>query len=206
MRIALSPGSDLASPVSRVLLADERVEALGVPHPSANEPKTVPLTGFTADAVVSFDPDHPYVTAAIEASTPVVSIDGSAATLRGGLMVLALAIANQFEPDTVSLVAWTEPGAPVRTGRTVSFPQPLGAALGAEAEAGIRVPVSGSWAGALVERTDGSSISVVDDRRFLTSICVAARTVTVASGDLTLGSRLLEEASRAGAEFAAATR
>jgi hypothetical protein len=64
--------------------------------------------------------------------------------------------------------AWTVVGRPLRSGRSWSFPPPLGVVLADDG----RAPVEGDLAGA---GAFGQSIlAVVDDRRFFEAICIAA--------------------------------
>jgi len=208
VRIGLSPGDELATRVSRVLLADPRIEALGVPRPLASEPRTVALTGFTADVVIAFDVAHPYVTAALERSTPVVTLAGGVTTLRGDLKSLANALATRLEPRA-TLVAWTEDGEDLKSGVSVSFPQPLGLAYGTESPAGLAVPTTGQWGGVLARSSDGNgqstTIAAVDDREYLTAISMAACAISAILGEDEPGPVFLKEAQAAGVEFASTT-
>ncbi len=196
----------MATRVSRVLLADARIERLGVPRPLASETRTVPLTGFTADAVIAFDLEHPYVTAALEAGTPVVTEDAHSTTLCGNLGSVAESLASQFDPQNQELVAWTIHGSDQRSGEPVGFPQPLGRVHGSETPAGVEVPTERLWGGVLVRGVgvDGQkrTIAAVDHRLFLTAISLVARAVSVVQGEKVPGAGLIKEARSAGVEFA----
>jgi len=207
VKVGLSPGDQLAVRVGRVLLADRRLDKLGVPRPQTAEPRTVPLTGFTADVVIAFDLGHPYVTAALEADTPVITVDGGTTTLRGGMGALASSLASQMDGDNIELVAWTAPGSELRTGVAIDFPEPLGRVHGSETPTGVVVPNNGPWAGVLVRATDRDhllrTVAAVDDRLFLTSISLVARAISVFEGEESPGPQFLKEAQAAGVEFAA---
>lgn len=207
MKVGLSPGDELATRVGRVLLADRRLEQLGVPRPQTSEPRTVPLTGFTADVVIAFDLGHPYVTAALEVGTPVVTVEGEATTESGGLSTMAASLASQMNGDDIELVAWTASGSELREGVVVDFPEPLGRVHGSETPTGVVVPNDGQWAGVLVQATDGDgrqrTIAAVDDVLFMTSISLVARAISFLEGEESPGPRFLEEAQAAGIEFAA---
>lgn len=206
MRIGLSPGGDLARRVGLVLLADARITELGVSQPTSDEPRTVPLTGFTADAVIAVEPGHPYATAAQEAGTPIFTPQRRGTSLTGGLEDLARALAaSAANDDQVDLVAWTAHGQALREGTAIPFPQPLGTVTGAPADGGLEAPVTGPWAGVFVSLSTTSGekrIAVVDDARFLRAVALAARALAYLGGESELGSLYIDEARAAGVEFA----
>ncbi len=200
----MPPGGDLLHRVARVLLADERVVSLGVPRPSSSEPRTSPLAGFTADVVIAVGNDHPYVRAAVDSGTPVVTPDGEAQAVRGDLKVMAYALADRLPNDEATL-AWTVRGDTLGDGETVQFPEPLGRQHGRSNNGGVEVPVEGRWGGVLV-RTPSQSMAVVDDGRFLLAISLAARALSLVNGETKPGSVYLDELRRGGVEFASARR
>lgn len=205
MRIGLTPGGDFARRVSRVLLADPRVDQLGVPQPTQDEPRTVALADIEADVVVATDLEHEYVGEARNSSIPIIAAGNTPNTLSGDLASIAHALKAELAGEALVSAAWTTGQETRRDGSIVHFPPPLGRHFGYEQDGGMAVPVSGPWAGVLVRaQVDGvvRSVSVVDDARYLNAIALAARAMAVAEGEMIPGAGYLRELSLAGLEFA----
>lgn len=205
MRIGLTPGGDLAQRISRVLLADPRVAQLGVPQPTQAEPRTVALGDIDADVAVATDLKHEYVQEARNAGIPIIAAGNAPNTLSGDLASIAHALKSQLAGAEHVSAAWTTMQDTLRDGSIVTFPAPLGHHFGYETNEGTVVPVSGPWAGVLVQsKINGvtRSVSVVDDARYLDAIALAARAMAVSEGETVPGPGYLRELSAAGLEFA----
>jgi hypothetical protein len=117
----------------------------------------------TPDIVVDPDPgDAGIVVTAGSSTRPGITH----ASLEGLAKALRVRIG---QPDAA--VVWTSRGKPLREGPVHHFPPPLGAVRGSDGEA----PVEGDLAGVGVFGT--TSLVVLDDRRFLETICMAAGAV-----------------------------
>ena len=126
------------------------------------------------------------------------------------------------------VVGWTEPGQPLRRGRPLMFPQPIGNLWAREARnvwpaapAGVQfaaAPCEGPWSGLVARVTAATSegvevrtIGVADDAVFLGSIALAAAALAAARGGFPTGLHyptaafpaILEIALRAGLTVAA---
>lgn len=117
----------------------------------------------TPDIVVDPDPDDAgIVVTAGESIRPGITH----ASLEG----LAKALRVRIDQPSAEVV-WTSRGKPRREGPVHHFPPPLGAVRGIDGDA----PVEGDLAGVGVFGV--TSLVVVDDRRFLETICMAAGAV-----------------------------
>jgi hypothetical protein len=206
MRIALHPTSEVGLKAGRLLLGEGELEALGVlDRPvDTREPRVQRITSLNGfDVAVTDDPDIGIASDALAAGVPlVVWVDGegfdtSAATvpvLTGANLATgiarALAAREAASRPTATVVAWTEPGKPLRTGEPVTFPDPVGARWGKvrhreRHRTEVVVPIAGDWAGAVIHTTvDGTTriLGIADDATHLEALALAAGAVVLANG------------------------
>lgn len=221
MRIALNAVGEVGVRTGRILTAEHDLVALGLYGDSSSlgqDRRTIPISSLEGfDALVTDDLDGGSAIAAIAADDGVsCALPGTAsddvidrfrrsgsAVLVTGCSLAGLAAtlaahetARTDEPlDTV--VAWTEPGKPLRKGSPVAFPEPVGARWGRRVETAARltrlaVPVDGGWAGAtatVVGRigttTETRIVGVADETSHLEALALAAGAVVAATTDLT---------------------
>jgi len=251
VRLALHPTTDIGHRAGRLLLAEADLEALGIyghRGPATEDRRSTAITdlaGFTV--LVSDDTVAPLDLAAIaleDGLSCVLAASGSpdpglAARFAGrGLSLLADASpcglagalrhhkALAARPGQEALVAWTIPGKPLRHGRAVPFPSPLGPRWGRPIPplpgqetnlVLVEVPVEGPWGGALARVTRRAGrrpvhglVAVADDRRHLAALTLAAGALLVARGGTFPGASrpedaaaaYLQEAARVGLELA----
>jgi len=245
MRVALEATGKIGARAARVLLAERDVDALGLigRRSTSGDPRISTITSLAGwDVVASDDADHvrrryrqasdhgiPLVVATHqktfqEADIPVVVGAG----VRTGLGA-ALAAHECARHDNIMevLVGWTEPGRPLRRGRPLTFPQPIGTLWAGEgariwnnAPSGTRflsAPFEGPWAGLVVRATAASqdgvevrTLGVTDDENYLAGVALAAGALVAGTGAYPIGchypaaaaSAYLETALRAGVEVA----
>lgn len=105
-------------------------------------------------------------------------------------------------------IAWTEPGAPLRRGTAVPFPDPVGARWAKPRDsAGASVlvaPVSGEWAGGMARVTSATGTGVVtrivgvaDLAPHLEALSLAAGAIALARGAFPLGMAEPKDAAEA---------
>lgn len=145
MRVALAPSYDIGLRAGRVLLADERVEALGtlgtgVRSPDARVTKIDDLFGWdvlVSDAAI----DDPRILAAIDQHVPIITPHPlreirkasrmapvvAAASIGSGLpAALAVLLMERFDVVESVVAAITVPAKRTRQDRSVMFPDPVG--------------------------------------------------------------------------------
>lgn len=219
MRIALNAVGEVGKRTGRILTAESDLAALGIYGKDGGigqDRRTIPiatLDGF--DVLVTDD------TEASSALAGIALEDGLACAVPGtvspaiaeryrhaalplitdcSLAGLAdtLAVHEAAKTDTPldRVIAWTEPGKPLRRGAPVAFPDPVGARWGrrvgpAGAITRVAVPVDGPWAGAtatVVGIVDGETatriVGVADAEAHLHALALAAGAVTAAVTDL----------------------
>ncbi len=220
MKAALAPGGELIRRAGRVLLADSRIELLGVRHPQGDDPRLATADDLglfdvvvaeelgTPETQEAWDRQIPIVTAA-ELVTPdphsLVTHGADLSGLAGALGELARMRAGA---DHVQ-VAWTAPGRPLRSGTQVVFPQPIGALRCSRTGNTAVAPHDSEFAAILVAATGPKGTvthGVVDRQGFLDAICLAAAVFARAKGPggpaSRLGAGYVEEALAAGLSVA----
>lgn len=206
MRIALHPSSEVGIRAGRLLLGEHALETLGVlDHPvDGRDPRVERINtieGF--DVVVTDDQELTVARKAIASGIPlVVWVDGdeletrdaaapvmTGANLASGI-TRAVAARESALGASTTLVAWTEPGKPLRTGEPVTFPDPVGARWGkvrsrTDSTTEVVVPVPEAWAGAVVRATIDNTtriLGIADLASHLESLALAAGAVTLGTG------------------------
>lgn len=238
MRIALHPSSEVGIKAGRLLLGERDLESIGVVGRPVSDPdpRVVAVdspSGF--DVFVTDDPDLSMVEDAIAAAVPVVTwvdaeeldVDQAAvpvltgANLAAGI-ARALGVRESTGGSAETLVAWTEPGSPLRSGEPVTFPDPVGARWGrlrrrSGSTSEVVVPLSDEWAGVVVRVSeDGITriLGIADLATHLEALALAAGAVTLAAGGLPPGrvragdvaDRYVMAALRAGLDIASFTK
>ena len=222
MRIALHQTNEVGLRAGRILLGERNLAGLGVlerdtPSSDRRVHRAVDLS--TYDALVT-DATGEALAGIVERARAaeiscVIWADGddlddrrgfAAATLvlganlaRGLAPCLAAHEAALLPAPTECVIAWTEPGRPLRRGEAVTFPKPVGP-LWAERRNGrepgtyFAAPVEGDWAGALARVTGavcGRSVThlvgVADLATHLEALSLAAGALTAASGEYAPG-------------------
>jgi hypothetical protein len=223
MRIALDATGKIGARAARVLLAEPSVAALGLigRRSTSGDPRVSTITNLAGWDVLASDDteqaerryrqasDHgiPFVVPSDQGSLPpnpdIPVVVG--ANHRAGLAVSLASqeCARHFSPMEV-VVGWTEPGRPLRRGRPLVFPQPVGNLWAHEAQSTwpeaptgtqfLAAPVEGPWAGLVARVTAATSegvevrtIGVADDAIFLGGIALAAAVLVAASGAYPIG-------------------
>lgn len=238
MRVALHATSDVGLKAGRLLLGEEALETLGILDQPVDtrEPRVRRITSLEGfDVAVTDDPYIGIASDALAAGIPLVvwvdgdGFDASAATvpvLTGANLAtgIARALAAREAPSqpTATVVAWTEPGKPLRTGEPVTFPDPVGARWGKVRRrertwTEVVVPLAGDWAGAVVRTTfDGTTriLGIADDATHLEALALLAGAVVLANGPHPAGRLIPEDladayvlaALRAGLDIASFTK
>lgn len=217
MRIALQNTSDIGIRAGRILLAEPELQVLGLLDRRVEEPDPRIRATETVDgyAVVMTDSTEyrPIVERAAEAGIHcVIWVDGDDPDnldyledlegFEGTTLLLGSNLANGLAPSladheaatlpgaTTDLIAWTEPGKPLRSGEAIAFPDPVGARWGhVRSDNGttrrVAVPVEGDWAATLARVSDDTTTRIVgvsDHAQHLEAISFAAGAMAVASG------------------------
>lgn len=217
MRIALQHTSDIGIRAGRILLAEPELQVLGLLGRRVEEPdprirSTETVDGY--DVVMTDSAEYrPIVDRAANAGIHcVIWVDGSdqdavedledlegfaSTTLLVGSNLangLALSLADSeaatLPGATTDLIAWTEPGKPLRSGEPIAFPDPVGARWGhVRSDDGttrrVAVPVDGDWAATLARISDDTTTRIVgvsDHAQHLEAISFAAGAMAVVSG------------------------
>ena len=200
MRVAVRPTGEKGRRAVHVLIADPRVEAVGLlgtrPSNSAGgRLVAVALIGDNWDVLVldAAVPDPEDLAQAVDAGIPVVLAGArppdvtrgtfvEEAVPRGALLAsLATLESERFDGRLVA--AWTESGQALGRGVRVVFPDPLGALTGKVAAPpphaprgtylaapGARLP----WQGLAVTHADHRRVGVADHAAFLEGLTLAA--------------------------------
>lgn len=206
MRIALHPTSEVGIKAGRLLLGERDLDVIGIiGRPVADRgPRVSSINGMSGfDVFVTDDPDLELVDDAIAVGIPVVTwVDGDRADL-GNAAVPVMTGANlasgiaralgarEAERGAIrTVIAWTEPGSPLRSGEPVTFPDPVGARWGrVRLRNGITtevvVPVGDEWAGVVIRVTEDRAtriLGIADLASHLEALSLAAGAVVMAAG------------------------
>lgn len=219
MKIALDHTSEIGVRAGRLLLGEPDLYKLGVVRRDVKDrdPRLVRVDRITDfDAVVTDDPESTILAEAVAAEIPCVlwadepapEIEyGRAPVLTGANLVTGIgrSLAGRegqvAGPSAQVLLAWTEPGKPLRSGDPVTFPDPVGARWGVRRRMTNRrlevaAPVPNEWAGIVVRTTTDAAVStlgIADLATHLEAIALAAGAVAAASGLVPSGGHQPEE-------------
>lgn len=201
--------------VGRVLLADARVSAVGVPNSTlGNHPRvTTTEDPGSFDAVIAHDLGSAVTTMAWSSGIPIVLateleepsesvVDG--ANLEGLARCLAQQALVAVDASSAS-VSWTTPGKRLLTGPSLVFPAPIGKLHVVEDRDVAVAPVDGELAGAVVSASGHlgtATFGLVESREFLEAIILAAAAICAASGQGTsledMSQQVIAEVRQAG--------
>ena len=221
MKIALDSSTEVGARAGRVLLAEDSLTYLGLIRSTKplNERRAGPVGDLSSyDAIVSdgATPPNDLVAQAAVRGIPLVLWNdapglhrgSSASPVAAGANVgstLAPSLAhhpsaNVGEEDDVT-IAWTEPGKPLRKGRAIIFPDPVGEQWTQKRSRGRFVAYTeDEWAGAVVTIAGPSGVRIVgvaDHASHLEAVTLAAATLAAIEG--AYDSRIQDAVSR-GAE------
>ena len=245
-RIALHSDGDRNNRVIRVLQADPGVEVglLDTRPDTGKPPGSVAGWDVLATEAVT-GASHPLVEEACALGVPVVvaadlparfvpgpdaTIVGGAATGAGLAAALAMSMLPRSAEPVKARLAWTVAGRPLRAGRAVTFPEPVGSLWAGWGEnplpwpdvACCPAPTDTAWRAVRVDlefgdAEEGGSLvnGVADEGRFLDAVCFGAAILAAARGAYPRGAggpgdpdgvfvRLAQDAGMQVARFAAA--
>ena len=223
MKVALAPGGDLIRRVGRVLLADPRVDLVGVHHAPSGDPRVVTVEDLSEfDVVVAEQLGLPETQKAWDRRIPIVIADRLVSPERAdlitdgadleGLAVALADLARQRSGAPDADLAWTRTGRPLRSGPRVVFPQPVGPLFAHREGDALVAPTASDLAAILVTasgRLGTVTYGMVDHAGYLAAICLAAAVLARGTGSggpaHDLGERFVEEALAAGASVASKT-
>jgi hypothetical protein len=208
MRIGLDHTSEIGVRAGRLLLGEPDLALLGILRRDTKDPETRlrRIDDLSdVDVVVTDDPGSTILDEAIKAGTTAVLWDDgadieddpdSAGVLKGANLVAGIGRSLLAREWAISggagdaVLAWTEPGRPLRHGEPVTFPDPVGARWGrrrgrSQRPLEIAAPVPDEWAGILVRTSgaDGSrTVAIADLNTHLEAIALAAGAIVAACG------------------------
>ncbi|MEZ5175085.1 MAG: hypothetical protein R2823_02615 [Acidimicrobiia bacterium] len=210
VRIALDTGSEVGNRTLRTLLSEAAVDHVGILDASApRRDRAGPVADLASyDTLVSDGTTgvHTLIGRATVAGIPLVlwkdldsSLNGPGpiAVVHGANVATALTAAltahpaaRPIEHETVR-IGWTEPGKPLKRGRPMHFPEPIGSSWtkrrGPDRFVAFR---NDEWAGAVIdsEGTTGRRIVGVSDHgAYLEAIVLAAVALEAAAGTFDSG-------------------
>lgn len=206
MRIALHPTSEVGIKAGRLLLGEGDLEVLGIiGRPVADrDPRVSSIDSVSDfDVFVTDDPDLELVDDAIASGVTVVTwVDGdgvglgnpavpvmTGANLASGI-ARALGAREAGRGAIPAVIAWTEPGSPLRSGEPITFPDPVGARWGRVRlrngpTTEVAVPVGDEWAGVVIRVTENGAtriMGIADLASHLEALSLAAGAVVMAAG------------------------
>jgi hypothetical protein len=233
VRIALHQTTEVGLRAARIVLAERELEELALldrdprSTPDLRVTRTDDLEGYDVLVTDSLDEVDELVDRALDAGVSLClwnefeagELDGEFIARMASLIVganLASGIAPCLAAHEVTRsghvmdasIAWTEPGAPLRRGEGVPFPDPVGARWAKRRTIGSRqvliAPVLGEWAGAVARVTSASDsgvvtrvVGVADLAPHLEALALAAGAITAARGAYPIGVTMPEEAAEA---------
>ncbi|MDJ0960166.1 MAG: hypothetical protein QNJ88_05880 [Acidimicrobiia bacterium] len=222
MRIAIHQTGEVGLRAARIILAERDLDVLGLldrdPRATDDRVERVDhLDGYDVLVVDDLEGVDELAERALEAGTALCvwndfdpgDLDGAfiermstilvGANLATGLTpcLAAHEVARGGHLMDVS-IAWTEPGAPLRRGVAVPFPDPVGARWAKSRDYGdtevLVAPVVGEWAGAMARVTSATGTGVVtrivgvaDLAPHLEALALASGAITLARGAFPLG-------------------
>ncbi len=219
MRIAINHIGDVGLRAGRILLGERRLTALGVvgsrPRTATDDRLEPALDVGAYDVLVTDDVDGAADRAreALDAGTSCVlwadpddeiaelgdAFAAAGRTLLAGANLAAglapcLAAHERARADEILdvVVAWTEPGRPLRRGEAIPFPDPVGArwARARSGDAAVRrlvAPIEGEWAAAMARVTIGTPDGVLARIVGVADLAPHLEALALAAGAMTIG-------------------
>lgn len=220
MRIAINAIGEVGVRAGRILSAERTLSALGLYGDTSGigqDRRVISITSLDGfDALVTDDREGASALASLAADDGLacavpgeVSDEAAARVLAAGTTLLTncslsgLAETLSIHESTLTdeplevVIAWTEPGKPLRRGAPAAFPDPVGARFGrrigpAGRTTRVAAPVDGDWAGAtatVIGKVSGDThtriVGVADERAHLEALALAAGAVAAARTELT---------------------
>lgn len=220
MRIALAKGGDLVQRVQQVLLADARVQLVGVRHAPRRDRRVVALDHIEKfDLLIAEEFGGAETEEAISHRVPIVVADDLLPSARSALVIdganlrgLARSLAVTLSPETGvpdPVISVTTFGRKLSRGAVVSFPYPVGS-LHTEQIDGLAVaPHEGNFAAlrvSVASPLETVTHGLVDDGEFAAAACLAASAIAHISSRTEAAdetdNRFVAEAIRAGLSVA----
>jgi hypothetical protein len=217
IRVALDATDEVGIRTGRILLAERDLEWLGLVGrtPRSEDPRMRRADELSAyDLIVSDDTADPEVavrTALHAGIGCVLFSDGEGLEERyheafvavGRTLLLGANLAAGIAPSLAAhetarggeimevTIGWTEPGAPLRRGEPLPFPDPVGArwARSRPTEPGYQAfvaPVPGNWAGAVARVTSVTSAGVVTRVVGVADLAAHLEAIALAAGVMSL--------------------
>lgn len=211
MRIALEHTGEVGLRAGRILLAERDLTELGLVDrtPRVNDPRLTQaedLSGFDV-AVTDADDPEPLIRRAAEAGISCVvwqeitRADHDAEYgLRATSLLAGANLASGIAPSLVAhetarggtvmdeLVAWTEPGKPLRRGEAIPFPEPVGSRWARPRPASkwraFAAPVNGEWAAAMARVTSATDAGVITRIVGVADLATHLEALALAAGGL----------------------
>ena len=201
--------------VGRVLLADARVQRIGVPNGMlGGNPRVVrTTTPEDFDVVLAHDLGSALTSQALERNVPVVIAENlltpdarisDGANLEGFARCLSYVALDAADAESAS-VGWTVPGKKLSRGPSLVFPAPIGKLYVVDDRAVAVAPHDGDLAAVIASATGRNgdvTYSLVDDRQFLEAIILASAAISTATDGPRpaeqMGESLIREGQRAG--------
>ena len=234
MKVLVDATHEVGRRTARVLNAEESIDYIGLwyDEEAPRRPRSGPTTTVEGyDIVVSDRLDHYenlIARAAVEGIPTVLWSEGdelaagpaAAPVVTGANVGTALTVALLHHPsadvtdDDTYTVAWTEPGAPLRNGHPIAFPDPVGMSWAKRrGDEGFVAFRSDQWGGAVVNVEGPAGVRVIgvaDHAAHLEALVLAAATLTVADTPLEsavqsasgIGERLMNSLRRVELDFA----
>lgn len=213
MRIAVHATGDVARRASLILLNGTGLESLGLldaePNVEADSRvHRVEDIGIYDGLLTDDQEPTPAIERAVAAGIPVASwVEYTEDTATEVTVLSGCNLATGITPALAhheaarspevmeEVLAWTEPGSPLRRGEAVAFPDPVGARWGRQLEARsddtvptarIAVPMSGDWAAASAQVTSAVDDGVVRRVVGVADLAAHLEAIALAAGVATL--------------------
>ena len=217
MRIAIDPHTEVGIRTGKILLAERKLKSLGIMNrrPRDDDPRLQRVETLTDwDLLVSDNTKEPELAVQLALSAEIGCVlsasDQGLATkygeqfaLSGTTLLLGANIATGITPSLAThktvhdgkilgvTIGWTEQGKPLRRGKPIQFPDPVGARWAAERRTDHNykayvAPGSTPWTGAVAQVTSTTDygiatrvVGVADSTPHLEALALAAGVLSI---------------------------